>query len=159
MKKSKGFTLVELVVVIAILGIVAGIGIISFKGAAESARGAKLLSDMRTIESMALLYATNNGRYPKVITNGNSISFEDNSKDFANYFTDGYPKPPMGIVAFKGNNGTIYRYDLSDRQYFYGFNSQVRNGASFQHTTCDSKSIFEFLSGSKGNGQGKGPMK
>ena len=54
MKKLKGFTLIELVIVIAILGILAGIAIPRFIDTTEAARGAKLLGDMRTIESMAL---------------------------------------------------------------------------------------------------------
>lgn len=55
MKKLKGFTLIELVIVIAILGILAGIAIPRFIDTTEAARGAKLLGDMRTIESMALV--------------------------------------------------------------------------------------------------------
>ena len=44
-----GFTLIELVIVIAILGILAGIAIPRFMDAAATARGAKMLADMRTI--------------------------------------------------------------------------------------------------------------
>lgn len=69
MKKIKGFTLIEIVIVIAILGILAGTAIPRFTDANEAARGAKLLGDMRTIESMALVFAANNGgKYPKVST-------------------------------------------------------------------------------------------
>ena len=68
MKKLKGFTLIELVIVIAILGILAGITIPRFIDTTEAARGAKLLGDMRTIESMALVYAADHGgQYPKVL--------------------------------------------------------------------------------------------
>ena len=50
-KNQKGFTLVELVVVIAILGILAGLAIPRFMDATASARGARIVADMRTIES------------------------------------------------------------------------------------------------------------
>jgi prepilin-type N-terminal cleavage/methylation domain-containing protein len=59
-KKKQGFTLIELVVVIAILGILAGIAIPRFLDAQATARGAKILADMRTLESAVTLYTQNN---------------------------------------------------------------------------------------------------
>lgn len=158
MKKIKGFTLIEIVIVIAILGILAGIAIPRFTDANEAARGAKLLGDMRTIESMALVFAANNGgKYPKVTTTNNGYTFAAGSEKFDNYFSSGYPLPPKGFLIIQGNNGNTYRYDLSGRQYYYGYNSQQRDGVDFQFATCDGKSIYEFLEGKKGN-NGAGPV-
>ena len=56
-KNRKGFTLVELVVVIAILGILAGLAIPRFMDATASARGARIVADMRTIDSESMYYA------------------------------------------------------------------------------------------------------
>ena len=66
----------------------------------------------------------------------------------------GYPLPPQGIISFQGSDGNTYRYDLSDRQYYYGYNSQKRDGVDFPFATCDGKSIYEFLTGQKGNNGG-----
>lgn len=68
MRARKGFTLIELVVVIAILGILAGIAIPRFMDSIEIARGAKLLADLRSIESAGTVYYTKNGKYPLVTT-------------------------------------------------------------------------------------------
>lgn len=46
----------ELVVVIAIIGILAGIAVPRFLDATASARGAKIVADMRTIQSAEMIY-------------------------------------------------------------------------------------------------------
>lgn len=61
MSNRKGFTLVELLVVVAILGILAAIAIPRFTSANETARGAKIQADLRTIESAASLYQASAG--------------------------------------------------------------------------------------------------
>ena len=92
-KNKKGFTLVELVVVIAILGILAGIAIPRFMDATASARGAKVVADMRTVESSLSMYYAKNGTYYSTGTTGVTIP---------NLVTAGYlasePVPPSGTM-------------------------------------------------------------
>ena len=54
----------ELVVVIAIIGILAGMAIPRFLDATASARGAKIVADMRTIQSAEMIYYAKNAKYP-----------------------------------------------------------------------------------------------
>ncbi len=63
-KGKKGFTLIELVIVIAILGILAGIAIPRFLDATATARGAKIVADLRTIDSAIVIYNAKTGAYP-----------------------------------------------------------------------------------------------
>ena len=53
----------ELVVVIAILGILAGLAIPRFIGATETARGARVIADLRTVESALSMYYAKNGNF------------------------------------------------------------------------------------------------
>ena len=58
--KKHGFTLIELVIVVAILGILASIAIPRFLDAQATARGSKIVADMRTLESAFSLYLMDN---------------------------------------------------------------------------------------------------
>lgn len=96
-KNKKGFTLVELVVVIAILGILAGIAIPRFMDATATARGAKIVADMRTIESAVSMSYAKTGAYVTTLENLVSYGYLASS-----------PKPPVGnyTIAESGKTGT-----------------------------------------------------
>lgn len=115
-RHQHGFTLIELVVVIAILGILAGIAIPRYMDMQEEAKGAKFLADMRTIESAANMYAAKYGSYPGKIdpwTNAQGVESQySDTKALVPEFLAAWPQPPTGIIRFKGNNGKVYRYIL-----------------------------------------------
>ncbi len=56
MKASKGFTLVEILIVVIILGILAAIVIPQFSSASDDARQSALVSDLQTLRSQLELY-------------------------------------------------------------------------------------------------------
>lgn len=122
-RARKGFTLVELVIVIAILGILAGIAIPRFMEATKSARGSRIVADMRTIESAVTIYYLKYGTYPSETQTGN----EPNT-NFSALINDGnWPVPPVGDFSITHTIGevgtpttgscgtdTLYRYSASD---------------------------------------------
>ena len=71
---SRGFTLVELIVVITILAILATIGFFSFFGYQLSARDAVRVSDIQNLTKLVELYKLENGTFPPV-SNSIDVSF------------------------------------------------------------------------------------
>ncbi|NLH46175.1 MAG: prepilin-type N-terminal cleavage/methylation domain-containing protein [Acholeplasmataceae bacterium] len=97
-KNKKGFTLVELVVVIAILGILAGIAIPRFMDATASARGSKIVADLRTIDSAVSMYYAKTGAYP---------SAGDSSEMVPSYLA-AWPTP-----GFSSSTSVIFPYQTT----------------------------------------------
>lgn len=86
-KNEKGFTLVELMVVIAIIGILATIGLIKMQDATAAANGAKIVADLRTIDN-AIMMAQASGQ--TVTATGTSAAIGSPVLDFL----DAVPTPP-----------------------------------------------------------------
>lgn len=64
--KSKGFTLVELLIVIVVIAILAAISIVAYNGVTQKSRDDQRISDARNIISAAAAYNAENGNWPTV---------------------------------------------------------------------------------------------
>lgn len=96
LKSRKGFTLIELMVVISIIAILVAIALPRFVNARRSANTAKIAADLRTIEGAINLYYLNHNRYPDTAPIlSRSALFTDDVKYFASL-----PRPPRGEFYF-----------------------------------------------------------
>ena len=67
-KNKRGFTLIELVIVIAILGILALYAVPKYQGLIEEARSSEARAQLGTVRSaMGIYYAKNHGVYPATL--------------------------------------------------------------------------------------------
>ncbi len=74
-KRINGFTLVEILIVVVILGILAAIVIPQFTNASESAKASSLISQLQTIRSQLELYQVQHkGGYADLSTNWNQLT-------------------------------------------------------------------------------------
>jgi len=63
-RQSAGFTLVEIMIVVAIIGLLATIAVPSFVRARTSASGVRVANDLRVFGQAFALYAIERGQYP-----------------------------------------------------------------------------------------------
>jgi len=118
MRKEKGFTLIELMVVIVIIAILAAVALPNFMGATEKARESAVTSAVKTLQTSLELYATDhNGEYTD-----NLEILED-----GNYLPGGkYPNNPATNAPYSSIDDAIpedvqyaitYSYDASTNGY------------------------------------------
>jgi len=68
--KSDGFTLVEMMVVVAVIGLLTAIAIPTFVHARENSRNSVYVANLRTAAAAFVNYATDNKTYPPAATSG-----------------------------------------------------------------------------------------
>lgn len=71
-KQLNGFTIVELLIVITVIGILAAIAIVSYNGIQDRARATSLMSDLDTAAATLELDLKQSGAYPLTVATANS---------------------------------------------------------------------------------------
>ena len=150
---AKGFTLVEILIVVVILGILAAIVIPQFTSASESAKESSLVSQLQTIRSqLELFQVQHNGSYPDLSDSSNpwgplteessadhtSAGIDSDGGDYGPYLQQA-PKNPFtnGSTVASDNSGD-WKYDSSTGE----IQAVIPSGTS---TNLDSE---DYVSGS-----------
>lgn len=84
MTRNRGFTLVEILIVVIILGILAAIVIPQFSSASNDARESALASDLQTLRSQLELYNIQHlDHYPNVQSTDSGVTWTADTANFA----------------------------------------------------------------------------
>lgn len=137
-KRKNGFTLIELVIVIAILGVLAGLAIPRFLDSRAQAQGAKLLGDLRTIDSAISIYQARTGSYPESL----DILVTEN-------YLASIPSSPTGSMLITTNKGSEKSYTSADAEY-----KLTDTRATYSSSELNKGTVEQYLEGGTASGDG-----
>jgi len=106
---QRGFTLIELMIVVAIIGILTAIAFPLYANIQARARVAKAQADARTLASAVVVYSAHIGTLPAALTDLTS-SVSNAQGVYAGPFINPIPSAPQGWAAYNyatGANGTF----------------------------------------------------
>lgn len=117
--RSRGFTLIEIMVVVIILGILAAIVAPNVMGRIDQAQVTRAKADLRAIENALNFYRLDNFSYPTSEQGLEALVSRPNDPNLRNWKEGGYlprvPKDPWGngyVYLHPGNHGEIDVYTL-----------------------------------------------
>ena len=115
MVRARGFTLIEIMVVVVILAILGTLVAPQILGRIDEARVTKARNDLRLYESALDLYRMDNFRYPTTEQGLEALVKKPNDPNLKNWRPDGYVKQlvkdPWGhdyVYVAPGTGGTPY---------------------------------------------------
>ena len=128
-KNAHGFTIVELLIVIVVIGILAAVSIVAYNGVSNRANDAAIQADLRALAGKINEYHILNGSYP--VEGATSAAFPGGIRHAANKqaYLDGpnlyYCVVPSGTnsrfaLAAKSKSGSVFSYSGGSFQNYSG---------------------------------------
>lgn len=130
-KRNQGFTIVELLIVIVVIGILALLVVTTYSGIQQKARNSKRSTDIQTIQTQLEAFYNENGYYP-LRANLNSSSWRTTNMKSLD---SGALKDPSNKTACETDNNCLIAASDDDN---YGYAPTAAAGASCaaDETTC-----------------------
>lgn len=98
-KQNKGFTLIEILIVVAIIAILASIVLVGLGPTQSLGRDARRLSDLHEVQNGLELYYNKNGQYP-VLVSGGAWSTLGTALTGANVGVSAVPSDPQSSKSY-----------------------------------------------------------
>ncbi|MBC7869077.1 prepilin-type N-terminal cleavage/methylation domain-containing protein [Candidatus Saccharibacteria bacterium] len=106
--KQHGFTIVELLIVIVVIGVLASISIVAYSGVQSKARDTVRSNDIAQVKKAIELYYVDNGSYPTVGTDNAGYALSSLSTALVPKYMAKLPVNPLvGINNYYYVRGTV----------------------------------------------------
>jgi prepilin-type N-terminal cleavage/methylation domain-containing protein len=141
--KSKGFTIVELLIVIVVIGILATLVIVTFTGIQQKARNSQRQTDINAVDSHVEAYYASSGNYPTYAQLNDATWRAANLKGL----------DPQALVGPKGGTLTHVNGAAAGDSYNYyatesaNSNAECSASGTTDDTACDTFTVAALLEG------------
>jgi prepilin-type N-terminal cleavage/methylation domain-containing protein len=113
-KRSQGFTIVELLIVIVVIGILALLVITTYSGIQQKARNSKRSSDVATIQTQLEAFFQNSGYYPSLADMNSSSWLSSNMKSLDTGALVDPSNPTQSKTLLAAPAAKSYSYAVTD---------------------------------------------
>lgn len=152
-KREKGFTLIEILVVMTIMGILASVGLANFRSSQIKARDVKRKSDLSEVQRGLEMYYNDYGAYPaenqgKIKVSGDVLVWGSDSMEDSKgtIYINILPNDPTGNPE--------YCYSVSDTGSYYKLYAKLENDLDPKKLnplrSCNSLGVYNYGVSSSG---------
>jgi type IV pilus assembly protein PilA len=112
-KRSQGFTIVELLIVIVVIGILALLVITTYSGIQAKARNSKRQTDIQSVQTHLEAYFSQNGFYPSLTDMNGSAWLNTNMKSLDQTALTDPSNPTQSKTLVNGPVAKSYSYQVT----------------------------------------------
>ncbi len=138
---SRGFTLIEVLVVIAIIVVLTGIIMASFSGAQSSARDRQRIADLKELQLKLEQYRSNNRQYP------DDLDTLEDSGYISKTPNDPKKDPSGNIVKYGYDTSNNLTCDSTGKPTEYTLTAVLENNReeAFEETDAAGVTVYKYI--------------
>jgi general secretion pathway protein G len=125
--KQKGFTLVELLMVIVIIGILSGMMMLSTGSATDGAESVRIINDLRNLKAASVMFFIDNNRWPSGTADATSLDTYMDRNFLVN--NERYSGLKVTSVTISGITRTLIGVTLNSERHREGVRRKLRGYA------------------------------